>query len=390
MMMSLKPKTKSIRYKTKFLNHMLALPLLLSLKLVSARSGECLIFKKGPPAFVYPSSSSATTSTGSTSAPPLVPSIVRVSDNDHPHASHNPSRSIRNIHTRTLKTTSALSAKKKKGYQFGDLTKGLVNSVTGKSEYKFGDLSKHLDQQAKTRIAELHNKTTYEVGDLSRYLDRSAKQTLSEWTEKERYAFGDVTKAILKKVSERDYTFSDLVLLLKTLMSFGVGMSSVSGFLPMKLLIDLLNYSIIGDLGQKVVSAIAEEIDKRMKHALTGDENYAVGDLTKREILKYVGKEKGEDEYEFGDITKTVLKDYEARKESSAAGVISSSMERNQMESDSSFVIDVNAVEVDKEGRSIVKPFLGELPSEMSKDFDFLDNKMSLDNEKATSNESMK
>lgn len=364
---------------------MLALPLLLSLKLVSARCGECFIFKKGPPAFVYPSSSSPTR-TGST--PTLVPSIVRVGDKDHPYASHYPSRSIRNIHT--LKTTSALSAKKKKGYQFGDLTKGLVNSVTGKSEYKFGDLSKHLDQQAKTRIAELHNKTTYEVGDLSRYLDRSAKQTLSEWTEKERYAFGDVTKTILKKVSERDYNFSDLVLLLKTLMSFGVGMSSVSGFLPMKLLIDLLNYSIMGDLGQKVVSAIAEEIDKRMKHALTGDENYAVGDLTKREILKYVGKEKGGDEYEFGDITKTVLKDYEARKKSSAAGAIGSSMGSNQMESDSSSVIDVNAVEVDKEGRSIVKPFLGELPSEMSKDFDVLDNKISLDNEKATRNESMK
>ena len=277
-----------------------------------------------------------------------------------------------NVQKEKIDTSFWSLSAKKKGYQFGDITKGLINSITGESEYKFGDLSKHLDREAKARVAQLHNKTTYEVGDLSRYLDQASKQKLSEWTEKERYEFGDVTKTILRKVSERDYDFSDLVLLLKTLISFGAGMSSVSGFFPIKMLIDLLNYSIMGDLGQKVVSAIAEEIDKRMKYALTGDENYALGDLTKKEILKYIGKENGE-AYEFGDITKTVLSDYEARKASDSFG--------SQSESKSTNIIDVNAVEVDKEGRSIIKPFLGELSAEIEKDLDELDSKIILKNE---------
>lgn len=347
----------------KLLHHISALILFLSLNLVTATNGGT--FRKGQATFVSPSR-----------ATKLCPSTI---DKDYGNTLKSPSPSIQN---RNKDHNCVLSAKKKGGYQFGDITTGLINSITGESDYKFGDLSKHLDQQAKARIAELHNKTTYEVGDLSRYLDQTAKQKLSEWTEKERYEFGDVTKTILRKVTERDYDFSDLVLLIKTLVSFGAGMSSVSGFLPMKLLIDLLNYSIVGDLGQKVVSAIAEEIDKRMKYALTGDANYAVGDLTKREILKYVGKEK-DGQYEFGDITKTVLSDYEARKKPSAADGISRS---NQMESEYSSIIDVDAIEVDEDGRSIIKPFLGELSTEIRKDFAILDTKIILNDEKTASN----
>ena len=51
----------------------------------------------------------------------------------------------------------------KKGYQFGDITKGLINKVTGKDTYEFGDLSRWLDQQAKAKANEYTGKEEYQV-----------------------------------------------------------------------------------------------------------------------------------------------------------------------------------------------------------------------------------
>jgi hypothetical protein len=39
-----------------------------------------------------------------------------------------------------------------------------------------------------------------------------------------------------------------------------------------------------------------------MKEMVTGDRNYQIGDLTKRAVARWTGKE-----YEFGDVTKTIL-----------------------------------------------------------------------------------
>lgn len=186
--------------------------------------------------------------------------------------------------------------KTKKGYQFGDITKTFINKITNKDEYEFGDLSRHLDSKVKERIADINEKNKYEFGDLTRYL-------VKDFTNSTNYQFGDITKEIIRRVKSNDYTMEDLALLVKALVSFGVGLTPVASFLPVKLLVELLNYSIAGDLGTKVVSSISLEIDKRMKDAIMGDENYQVGDLTKKAVLKYTGRE----EYNFGDITKTVV-----------------------------------------------------------------------------------
>jgi hypothetical protein len=77
-------------------------------------------------------------------------------------------------------------------------------------------------------------------------------------------------------VSSGKYTFDDLVLLFKVLLSFGVGLSPVAGFLPVRLLVELLNYSIAGDAGNKLIGALAQEIDRRVKSALVGDADYKV------------------------------------------------------------------------------------------------------------------
>ncbi len=190
--------------------------------------------------------------------------------------------------------------KKKRGYQFGDITKSIINKITDKDEYEFGDLSRHVDAQVKSRIANLNEKNSYEFGDLSRYL-------VKDLTNSTEYKFGDITKAIVKKVKSNSYNMEDLALLVKALVSFGVGLTPVASFLPVKLLIELLNYSIAGDLGTKVVSSITLEIDKRMKEAIVGDENYKVGDLTSNAVKKAVLKYTGRDEYKFGDITKATV-----------------------------------------------------------------------------------
>ncbi len=62
----------------------------------------------------------------------------------------------------------------------------------------------------------------------------------------------------------------------------------------MKLLVQLLDYSLLNDVAGRVTSALALELDKRLKKSLLGDENYKLGDVTKRTISNaisaYTGK----------------------------------------------------------------------------------------------------
>ena len=63
----------------------------------------------------------------------------------------------------------------------------------------------------------------------------------------------------------------DATMLLKALLSFNVGLSSVGGLLPIKFLVEVLNYSLLVDVGERLAGMVAVEIDKRVKEALTGD-----------------------------------------------------------------------------------------------------------------------
>ena len=68
----------------------------------------------------------------------------------------------------------------------------------------------------------------------------------------------------------------------------------IAGFLPVKLLVELLNFSLLNDVAGKVTSSLAIELDKRLKKSLLGDEDYKLGDATKRTITNavegYIGK----------------------------------------------------------------------------------------------------
>jgi len=204
----------------------------------------------------------------------------------------------------------ALAPPRKQGYQFGDISRSIGRSfadaakkVTGKDEYQFGDLSRWLDQQAKSKVNELTGKDEYEFGDVSKWLDQQAKGKVNELTGKDEYAFGDLTKEIVKRATSRQYSMKDLSMLLKALLAFNVGLSPVGALLPVKFLVDLLNYSLLYDTGERLAGYAAVEIDKRMKRALTGDENYRLGDLTMRAVRRFTGKEN----YEFGDVSRAVM-----------------------------------------------------------------------------------
>ena len=86
----------------------------------------------------------------------------------------------------------------------------------------------------------------------------------------------DLTKEIATRVSSGKYTYDDLVLLFKVLLKFGVGLSPVASFLPVRLLVEILNYSIAEEAGNRLIGALAQEIDRRVKLALVGDSNYKV------------------------------------------------------------------------------------------------------------------
>lgn len=208
-------------------------------------------------------------------------------------------------------------------YRFGDISKFVgkniakgINKITGKSEYRFGDLSFWLDAKSKELVAGGLGKDSYEFGDLSRLIDSRVKDSVNALTGKEKYEFGDLTKEITQRVLKQDYTLDDLALLMKALLSFGVGLSPVASFLPITLLVRLLNYSIASDVSNKLTASLAFEVDRRVKKALTGDSDYKIGDLTKRAILRFTGKA----QYTAGDITRAILDNMDARESAIGAG----------------------------------------------------------------------
>jgi len=215
--------------------------------------------------------------------------------------------------TNSNNTNNNNDSGKKKGYRFGDLTKSLiggsVEKLTGKP-YEFGDLTRHVDQSVKEKVADITGKEEYEFGDLSRFVDKQIKGEVNKFTGKDAYKVGDLSKELLRRVASGDFTMDDLFMLLKALAIFEASISSVSGALPVKLLIDLLNFSLANDVAGKVSSALAIELDKRLKGALLGDENYKLGDATKRTIAGAVKAYTGKDEYSFGDITNTVVSSF--------------------------------------------------------------------------------
>ncbi|KAL3780306.1 hypothetical protein HJC23_010568 [Cyclotella cryptica] len=219
-------------------------------------------------------------------------------------------RLLYHMHQFQVNNDDRENAKQRRGYQFGDITKSLigghVEKLTGKP-YQFGDLSRTIDFSIKESINSLTGKDDYQFGDLAKYVDSQIKSQVKSFTKKERYEFGDLTRELVRRVGEGEYTLDDLFMLLKALAIFEASISPVAGFLPVKLLVDLLNFSLANDVIGRVSSALAMELDRRLKKSILGDENYVLGDATRRTIVSAVKAFTGKESYSFGDVTRTVV-----------------------------------------------------------------------------------
>mmetsp|Transcript_5468 Transcript_5468/g.9003 ORF Transcript_5468/g.9003 Transcript_5468/m.9003 type:complete len:331 (-) Transcript_5468:49-1041(-) len=225
----------------------------------------------------------------------------------------------------TISSTSSTSssvlvlwlAKKKEGYQFGDLTKSLLGNTAkaltpssgGKQlgddkDYQFGDITKAVTGKTKQAVANFTGSDNgdYQFGDLTKALDQKAKDKAAEFTGKLDYQVGDVSQEVLRRVRNGDYQMEDVILLCKILVTLGAEFSPLASALPAKFLLQLVNYGLAQEVGGKVFDVAATTLDRRMKEAVTGDADYALGDLTKKSILKFIGKE----DYEFGDLSRTI------------------------------------------------------------------------------------
>lgn len=217
----------------------------------------------------------------------------------------------------------AAQDKKDRGYKFGDITKGLlnkatskINDVTGKEEYQFGDLSRHLDSKVKQRINTVTGKDEYQFGDLSRHLDEQAKRKVTNYTGKEDYQVGDISKEILRRIGTGEYALADVILLCKVLLTFGVGLTPVASSLPAKLLIEILEFGLAQEVGEKLMGAVATVLDERFKEAITGDKNYRIGDKTRQAVEKLIAMATTEQNI---DATKTTTKVIDAEVEMDSA-----------------------------------------------------------------------
>eukprot|EP00565_Helicotheca_tamesis_P006569 CAMPEP_0185734272 /NCGR_PEP_ID=MMETSP1171-20130828/21973_1 /TAXON_ID=374046 /ORGANISM="Helicotheca tamensis, Strain CCMP826" /LENGTH=253 /DNA_ID=CAMNT_0028404229 /DNA_START=32 /DNA_END=790 /DNA_ORIENTATION=- len=175
---------------------------------------------------------------------------------------------------------------KNENYQFGDITKSVSQKLTGKEDYQFGDISRWLDSQAKNAVNQATGKDQYEFGDLTKYLDAIAKEKVSNFTQKEEYVVGDISKEVVRRAWSGEYEMKDMLLLLRVLASFGVAtFAPVAQILPVKMLLSGYNTALEFEVAGRVTEFLAEAIDRRFKEAITGDENYQLGDVTKKKIM---------------------------------------------------------------------------------------------------------
>jgi len=198
------------------------------------------------------------------------------------------------VESRALTT---LESQGKKGYQFGDITKSVVETTRGEvqrqidAEWNMDDISLLLKvglflgataaapaaglaalpaaallaTYGTVLKAELGVRAVSEVG--SRMTERAAQGVadgVKAYTGKDSYEFGDVTTASVRKLTGNDdYQFGDLT--------------------------------------------------KGAIKSVTGGDEYQFGDITKNAVKGMTGKDAGE--YKFGDITKNLMKSWKTGNE---------------------------------------------------------------------------
>ena len=201
----------------------------------------------------------------------------------------------------------------RRGYRFGDLTRRFlgdrVNQLTGKDKYEFGDLSRYIDDRIKDRINQVTGQEDYQFGDLTGWALQQANNATLNYTGKDSYQVGDISKEVLRRVQAGEYAAEDVWLACRILLSAGIGtLTPVASLLPVRTLLSLVNMGLAQEASGRLVGVMAEFLDRRLKHALTGNEQYQLGDLTKQRLLSAITSWTGKPDYQVGDIVRTVEK----------------------------------------------------------------------------------
>lgn len=178
-----------------------------------------------------------------------------------------------------------------------------VTSVTGK-QYEFGDLTRWLDKQAKSTVSRGRRTPFFPPAGsqrkdwLSQQVSEAEAGTISEDPDSSRKnGIGSLVVHFFRFL--RSFL---LVQVIKLIVVLEIE-TPVLRRLPIRVLVDILNVCLEGGTRPKVVRVVGTELDKRLKRAVTGDENYQFGDLTKRAVSQFTDK----DSYQFGDITRSIL-----------------------------------------------------------------------------------
>jgi len=133
-----------------------------------------------------------------------------------------------------------------------------------------------------------------------------AKIAVLKFTGKSKYVFGDIAREIIRRASSSSVSLQDLMLLLKIFLTVGASFTPLAKFLPLTVLLDMLNVSIESRVGGRLLQVLAESIDERFLAAFTAEE---LGDLAKRSLLAGITAFTGRNRYEAGDIEQAVQKE---------------------------------------------------------------------------------
>lgn len=125
---------------------------------------------------------------------------------------------------------------------------------------------------------------------MSKWADSQVKLKLTNFTAKGDYKVGDITKEIIRRVHTGDYELQDILFLCKVLMTFGVGLAPVASFLPAKLLLEMVQFSVLEETSGRLLNALSTTLDQRFKETLIGDASYKLGDKTKEAIQNIMQK----------------------------------------------------------------------------------------------------
>ena len=186
----------------------------------------------------------------------------------------------------------------KAGYKFGDITKGIVRSVTGKQKYEFGDITKAIDRKLK-ESGKHHSKTVNDP-----------------------YVFGDVTRELLRQLEDHrngDRSVSrDAHGAMRSALASGLNMSTVADKLPVKMLVQIISAGLDddGEGGTNATSTkksafndiLGEALDQRVKSAMNDNDadNNDSSNNSKGKVRVAVEALTGEKGFSVGTVARVV------------------------------------------------------------------------------------